>query len=514
MLDNKLNMLDQGVSGFSGRNITDGALGAFLKEVEAGRVVRGSYLLVEDIDRLSRLPVMQAYDVFRRIIGLGIVIVTLNDGQKYSWERLQHDFTPMMPVWFAMARGHGESERKSVLLGKAWRAKKAEARDSRKPIGNTAPGWITYFKGDKDNPPEYRLDPERTALVRRIFQLSIDGYGMGSIAKILNDEGTTTFKGVAWGNSSLDKILNNRAVLGEYQPRTLQGKKRIPTGDPIPDYFPIAIDEATFYRAKKALERRRIFRSTKTAGNVSLWQGIAKCRLCGSPMHLTIKGKLPKGHAYLRCYAAKKKTCEGGYVRLDDSETIFREVLVKLNSVSLVQESSAEVSRQIAETEARIAEHKLHLQQLADALQTVTSPTLIAEVVRREAAVTDLKKRKDDLGLTLASETITDKEAFFDALDLESKEGRSRANALLKDLHVTVEILPARKIEPSRMHCYYVMQHGHPLFDVHHRRNYLSIIPHTEEQLKLVVMQDANRLHSIITYNQNRKKVSGGGNAG
>lgn len=77
VLDTERNMRDAGVSGYSGKNITDGALGAFIKAIEAGDIAPGSFLLIEDIDRLSRLPVMEALGVFQRIIGAGITIVTL-----------------------------------------------------------------------------------------------------------------------------------------------------------------------------------------------------------------------------------------------------------------------------------------------------------------------------------------------------------------------------------------------------------------------------------------------------
>jgi len=501
-LDNRLNMRDQGVSGYSGKNVTDGALGAFLKEIEAGRVEPGSFLLVEDIDRLSRLPVMDALDIFKKIIGAGITIVTLGDGAQYSLERLQLDWTPLMPVLFAMARGHGESKRKSELLGKAWRAKKADARDNRTPLGNTAPMWLTYTKEDG-----YQLHPERTALVRRIFQLSIDGYGMGKIAKILNEEGTLTVNGKEWGNSSLDKILNNRSVIGEYQPRTLVGKKREPVGPAISNFYEPAIDEATFYRAQTAMTSRRIFRTTKKAGNFSLWQGIGKCKFCDSPMHLTLKGALPKGNAYLRCYAAKKGACQGGYVRLDASELAFREILVKMSSsVSLVQDAGAKLSQQIAEIDARIADHAGHIRKLAELLETDSSPTITGAVLRRESQVTDLKKEREELSLALASEAIVDKDSFFKALDLVSYEGRNRANALLKELKITVKIQPSRRTEPGKLPHYYVYEDDRLIFDFYINGKYITVVPHTDEQLQRMVQQDTSILHGILTFNENRKR--------
>lgn len=53
-LDTSLNMTDKALSGFDSSNIKKGALGAFLKAVEDGTVKKGSYLLIENLDRLSR----------------------------------------------------------------------------------------------------------------------------------------------------------------------------------------------------------------------------------------------------------------------------------------------------------------------------------------------------------------------------------------------------------------------------------------------------------------------------
>ena len=60
-LDTKLKMTDEGVSGYSGKNIKDGALGAFIKLIEAGTIAPGSFLLIEDVDRLSRLTVVEGH---------------------------------------------------------------------------------------------------------------------------------------------------------------------------------------------------------------------------------------------------------------------------------------------------------------------------------------------------------------------------------------------------------------------------------------------------------------------
>src|SRR5215467_1963131 len=60
-LDDKLTFRDLGKSAFRGKNAQEGELGDFIKAVEDGRIKRGSYLLVENLDRLSRQPARKAY---------------------------------------------------------------------------------------------------------------------------------------------------------------------------------------------------------------------------------------------------------------------------------------------------------------------------------------------------------------------------------------------------------------------------------------------------------------------
>ncbi len=54
MLDDSLRLADEGVSAFRGKNAATGKLSEFLEHVESGEVPKGSYLLVENLDRITR----------------------------------------------------------------------------------------------------------------------------------------------------------------------------------------------------------------------------------------------------------------------------------------------------------------------------------------------------------------------------------------------------------------------------------------------------------------------------
>lgn len=66
-----------------------GRLAAFLKLVKTGKVVKGSYLIVESLDRLSRNDLPKALRLFLDILEAGIVVVTLSDNHVYDFSKVK-----------------------------------------------------------------------------------------------------------------------------------------------------------------------------------------------------------------------------------------------------------------------------------------------------------------------------------------------------------------------------------------------------------------------------------------
>jgi DNA invertase Pin-like site-specific DNA recombinase len=67
---------DLGLSAYSGANREKGALGKFLALVDRVEIARGSVLIIESLDRLSREVVLDALQQFTALIQAGIVIAT------------------------------------------------------------------------------------------------------------------------------------------------------------------------------------------------------------------------------------------------------------------------------------------------------------------------------------------------------------------------------------------------------------------------------------------------------
>jgi DNA invertase Pin-like site-specific DNA recombinase len=281
---------DLGVSAYRGKHRTEGALSRFLDLVNSGKVPKGSYLIVESLDRVSREKVREIQPFFLHLINAGIVIVTLADGQEYSAERIDKDPSSLFMSLIVMTRAHEESRIKSQRISDVWSNKRAKA--SEKVVTARVPAWLRVVT--KDGVRTIEEIPKRVEIVRRIFAESIRGRGKYTICRDLNDGPgkEPAFQVEKWQPSYVKKLLGNRAVLGEFQAyRRDEEGNRVPAGDPIPDYYPRIIDDVTFHRANAARERRTHAGGRHGETKVPLLQGIVRCATCGARMALQNRGE-------------------------------------------------------------------------------------------------------------------------------------------------------------------------------------------------------------------------------
>ncbi|WPZ35531.1 recombinase family protein [Thalassobaculum sp. OXR-137] len=410
---------DLGVSAYRGVHRERGALGAFLDLVEAGKVPRGSILIVESLDRLSRQNVFDALDQFSGLIRAGIEIVTLADHQRYSRESIVKNWSQLLISIGVMARAHEESQMKSDRLGSVWRKKKELAAEG-SIVTSRAPAWLRVVDG------KFQPIPERAAVVRRIFQEAADGVGAYSITARLNREGVQPFgRSRGWQQSYVTKILNNPAVTGTYQPHSKRSGKRVPEGAPVLDYFPAVVDEALFWRARAAARERNV-RPGRGAGRrgknfANLFSGLAKCE-CGGTMIYLDKGNSAKsGGPYLTC-DSRQRGLGCGHARHWKYASTERSILTALRRVDWSRvvttndaNAAAELAQrveglraQIADTEdgrkewAVLVEKKVQFAidrvlELTDTLDRLDSELKAAEEEWRAATATaaDARERVD-----------------------------------------------------------------------------------------------------------------------
>jgi hypothetical protein len=116
--------------------------------------------------------------------------------------------------------------------------------------------------------------------------------GKDRIAKSLNISKTPTFgRSTNWHQSYIQKILQNRSVIGEFQPHRMLNGKRIPIGNPIEDYFPRIVTDEQFYDIlKRRTSLAKIVGRARTS-NGNLFTGLLKCGYTGCSVVYVNKGK-------------------------------------------------------------------------------------------------------------------------------------------------------------------------------------------------------------------------------
>lgn len=347
---------DIGISAFKGLNVSSGALGRFLDLVKTGVIAKGSFLLVESLDRISRQQVLDSVPVFFDIVKSGINVVTLADNHVY-----RAGDTNVADVIYSvvvLGRAYEESKTKSMRIGAAWENKRKNA--SQKKVTKVAPAWLSL----REDRSDFDLIPERADVVRRIFQMADTGHGSYVIARQLNQSGVATFtKSNGWHESYVTKILNSRAVLGEFQPhRYEEHGERVPSGDPVSNYFPKIIDEGQFLRIQ-ASRRKRLVEGAGRKGPEyrNLFTQIAKCDYCGAPMRFVNKGLPPKGSQTLRCTnAVRNLECVSSSWTYSDFETSFLYFVKEVDLTATLKAAAEKSERASIEQQIAAVEEKIH----------------------------------------------------------------------------------------------------------------------------------------------------------
>jgi DNA invertase Pin-like site-specific DNA recombinase len=313
VLDDELTLQDKGVSGFTGANIETGELGVFLERVKDGTIPRGSWLLVENLDRISRQVARKAVRTIEDIVEAGVTVVDLSDsGREYSAETLDKDPMLFMMMVVRFIRSNEESATKGVRVAKAHAARRqkfAGQEKLTKPYTLRLPAWLRWDSSSLS----YALIEDRAALLRWMFEMADDGMGGHSIAAHLNETKVDTWgaggwKAAYWHRSYIRKLLTNKAAIGIFVPHRMEKvegkrtKQRVPE-QAIEHRFPAAIDRELFERVNARLNTTEARGRNAKAPVRSIFAGLMKCRHCDGTVTRVNKG----AQVYLVCSAAHAK---------------------------------------------------------------------------------------------------------------------------------------------------------------------------------------------------------------
>ncbi len=417
-LDNELQMTDRGYSGYHGTHRKKGSLGIFLERVNEGEVPRGSYLIIENLDRLSREGVINTLqNIVLNIIDNGITIQTLYPEQDYSKENIDDKIIEFIAH---LQRAHAESDRKSYLLKEVWKHKRKQIRENKGKLTNICPNWLRV-EGD-----EFKIIEEAATTVKMIFDMKNDGLSIRAIERKLNAEApwkppyNPKRIGEGWRCSYINKILRTRAVIGEFQPyryvvdELTDERKREKDGDPIASYYPAVVDPNLFNTVQQKLDEIKATRHNGGGrkGKVgNLFTHIAKCGYCDGSMHYVSKGNGPKYGRYLVCDNGNrgvikngKRVCESHSVRYDEFEQIVLKNCRRLKPQQVLpnEDEQKEICRnlqtRITGQEIEIKDIEKRREILLDQLSRTEDEEARSEYEKlRGQLLEDIKNRKNTI---------------------------------------------------------------------------------------------------------------------
>ena len=151
---------DEAYSGFHGEHLKeDGKLKLFITLCEKGHINSGSYLLCECLDRLGRLDPFTMVNLLNEIIQKGIIIVTTEDEEVYSKDRLRSgDTFQLLKAVLVLSRGYNESMTKSRRNKDDWNRKRQKQYKN-----GACPHWLEVDEKDRKST---RLNSSHTDISR------------------------------------------------------------------------------------------------------------------------------------------------------------------------------------------------------------------------------------------------------------------------------------------------------------------------------------------------------------
>ena len=287
-LPNPTHFTDDGISGT--RFDRPGFL-AMMEEVEAGRV---ETIVIKDMSRLGRdyLKVGQVMEVLRQ---RGVRLIAINDGVDSL--KGDDDFTPFRNIMNEFYARDTSRKIRSVFKSKGM-------------SGKHLTGTVIYGYLWDEKREHWLVDEEAAEVVRRIFSLTLEGYGPYQIACKLSadrieipvvhlarfNEGVNRSKPVkdpyGWGSSTIVNILKKREYLGH----TINFKTRKHFKDKKSHYVSedewtifentheAIIDQQTFDLVQKI--RSNVRRYPNGWGEAAPLTGLLYCADCGGKMYV------------------------------------------------------------------------------------------------------------------------------------------------------------------------------------------------------------------------------------
>ena len=332
--------------GVSGTTFERDGFKAMMADIEAGKV---GTVITKDLSRLGRdyLKTGEYIEIIFPDHDVRYIAINDNVDSAKSENELMA-FKNIFNDWYARDC--------SKKIRAVFKAKGQSGKHLSSPI-------YGYKHSDTDK-NLWVIDDESAEVVRKIFQLCIEGYGPAQIARILTEEGIPTPTAYAlsqgrdnghrnaklhrWGMETIAHILDKPEYCGHTvnfrtHVKSYKNKKRV--DNPKEDWLifenthEAIITQQEFDLVQEL--RRHKHRPTKIE-EINPFSGVCFCADCGKKLYLCRATTMTVNQEHLKCgtYAKDKGTCSAHFIRT----AVLREIVLgELNKmISFVKENEDE----------------------------------------------------------------------------------------------------------------------------------------------------------------------------
>lgn len=344
---------DEGISGAKGYKRVN-----WLQMLEDGKNGLYDIVVCKSFSRFGRNQT-ETLSAIKELRASGIRVVFLEDNLDSEVDNSKFGLF----AWLA----EEEAQKTSQRIKTVWDSFNKEG----KVHVTLAPYGYFYDKEIKN----FVVNEIEAGIVRRIFNLYLEGYGFNNIARMLDSEGVTTKRGGKWAGATVRGILTNEFYLGTL----VQGKTRTIDATMKEN---IKIDESEWYKHQdnhEAIIEPEVFnkvnqqiqeRSSRAKGtytkehgnskrnsNKSLFSNLLMCGECKSTM--TIKRKKKDDYKpFYQCIEYDKHSLKCGHTsnRINESflVEIIKDELTSLSANNFERLKAINASKKVSENNVKL----------------------------------------------------------------------------------------------------------------------------------------------------------------
>ena len=360
--------------GWSGTNFERPDWKRLISDIEAGKV---GIVLVKGLSRVGRDYLRVGFYTEVTFPQNGVRFIAVNNGVD-SANQSENDFAPFLNImneWYARD------------ISKKRRISNKIKGNAGEPMGQPPYGYIK----DPNDPKHWIVDDEAAQVVRRVYSMTLEGFGTEQIATQLEKDGVLTpraywlTKGIKrpgkgkqqpptkWNSSTITKILSLQEYCGDIlnfktYSKSYKNKKRIDNDREnwvvFQDVHEAIIERAVYEQVQQ--KRGKIRKRRTNNGEHNMFSGLLVCADCGSNLHFHFNQGNPE-IKYFNCsnYKGNRGTCTSThYVRVDFlEEVVLGEIRRLTKFASLYEDEFVKAvighSQQAEQTDRKLKEKEL-----------------------------------------------------------------------------------------------------------------------------------------------------------